>query len=229
MKRALFSIMILAAVSVITGCFTSATAYTKKTSADGVVTESKCSIIGTGDKVSQIAADGLFADGTTEDLGAGVKKASASQQSTGIGETLTGMGNLMASMAKVMAASQGGPVVSAPPTTASITPIVQQSEALQALDGIESVSGTAVTSETAYSTDGFKGASGAAGEGIYGHPSCSRCRAYRTAHPDTEIVNIDTPENRTAMWAALRRLGFTGSNVALPVAITATAYTQTAK
>lgn len=107
MKRALFSIMILAAVSVITGCFTSATAYTKKTSADGVVTESKCSIIGTGDKVSQIAADGLFADGTTEDLGAGVKKASANQQSTGIDGTLNGLGQLMTGMARFMAASQG--------------------------------------------------------------------------------------------------------------------------
>jgi hypothetical protein len=118
MKRALFSIMILAAVSVITGCFTSATAYTKKTSADGVVTESRCSIIGTGDKVSQIAADGLFADGTTEDLGAGVKKASASQQSTGIGDTLSGVADLLKGLATLQGALQGMKVPVVDPVTA---------------------------------------------------------------------------------------------------------------
>ena len=107
MKKLISVAAMLAAAGMVAGCFTSATAYTKKTSADGVVTESKCSIIGTGDKVSQIAADGLFADGTTEDLGAGVKNANASQQSTGIDGTLNGLGALMTGMAQFMAASQG--------------------------------------------------------------------------------------------------------------------------
>lgn len=137
MKKAFASIMVLAAMAVITGCFTSATAYTKKTSADGVVTESKCSIIGTGDKVSQIATDGLFADGTTEDLGAGVKKASASQQSTGIDGTLNGLGAFMGGMAQFMAASQGVKT----PQVVRTTPVAESS------DEVESVGTSALISK----------------------------------------------------------------------------------
>ena len=123
----------LAAVAGMTaGCFTSATAYTKKTSPDGTVTESKVKIVGTGDKASQIAAEGLFADGAAEDLGAGVKSAKASQESTGIQGTLAGMGTLLNGMAQFMAASQRihvAPVAvpeqtakdSAPPETVAIT------------------------------------------------------------------------------------------------------------
>jgi len=107
MKKALALIMCVAAMAVVTGCFTSATAYTERTLKDGSAIKSQVKIIGTGDKVSQLAAEGLFADGTDEDLGAGVKKASASQQSTGIDGTLNGLGQLMTGMAKFMAASQG--------------------------------------------------------------------------------------------------------------------------
>jgi hypothetical protein len=68
---------------------------------------SKVKIIGTGDKASQIASEGLFADGTAEDLGAGVKTASASQTSTGIDGTLAGLGTVLQGMAQFMAASHG--------------------------------------------------------------------------------------------------------------------------
>lgn len=107
MKRIILLVAIFAAVGFVSGCFTSATATTKRTLADGTVTETRCTVIGTGDKVSQIAADGLFADGTDEDLGAGVRKASANQQSTGIDGTLTGLGTLMQGMATFMASAQG--------------------------------------------------------------------------------------------------------------------------
>ena len=97
----------LAAVAGMTaGCFTSAVAFTKKTAPDGTVTESKVKIVGTGDKASQVAAEGLFADGAADDLGAGVKTASASQQSTGIDGTVNALAGLMGSMAQFMAASQ---------------------------------------------------------------------------------------------------------------------------
>ena len=83
--------------------------------------------------------------------------------------------------------------------------------------------------QTAYSADGYGGAPGPAGEGVYGRPSCGRCQAYRAAHPDTAIINIDSPANRDDMWAALRLRGFAGQSVALPVRVTADAYTQAAK
>lgn len=107
MKRIMTMMMILAAVAFVSGCLTRATAYTKTTHKDGSVTESVVSVFGTGDKASEIAAEGLFADGTAEDLGAGVKNAKAIQQSTGIDGTLTGLGTLMQGMATFMASAQG--------------------------------------------------------------------------------------------------------------------------
>lgn len=79
------------------GCST-AKAYTKKTTPDGTVTESSVSVTGTGDKASQIAAEGLFADGSDDDLGAGVKNASASQESTGVADTIRALTQFAAAM-----------------------------------------------------------------------------------------------------------------------------------
>lgn len=132
MKK-LFSLLALIAVTAcVSGCLTSAKAYTKKTMPDGTVTESVVKIVGTGDKASEIAAEGLFADGADDSLGAGVKSAKASQESTGIQGTLAGMGTLLNGMAQFMAASQRLPVAqvavtdqsakaSAPPETLAIT------------------------------------------------------------------------------------------------------------
>lgn len=216
MKRTLLTGAALLTLAVfVTGCFTSATAHTKKTAPDGIVTESKVTIIGTGDKVSAVAAEGLFADGTDEDLGAGVKKASANQQSTGIDGTLNGLGQLMAVMAKFMAASPGVPVkVPAVVETDEVT-----NEASTAAPGGDAV----------YSPEGYGGTPGADGSGTYGNPSCGRCRAYRAAHPDVSIINIDDAGNRAAMWSALRSRGFSGSSVALPVSVTSTAFTAAAR
>lgn len=126
MKKLTMFAAIAAITGLVAGCFTSATAYTKKTSSDGTVAESKVKIIGTGDKASQVAAEGLFADGATEDLGAGVKSATASQQSTGIKETLEGVGALLGPIAQMMAAQQGVRVPTTPavqtPTDDSVAP-----------------------------------------------------------------------------------------------------------
>ena len=105
MKKMMMFAAVLAAVGMVAGCFTSATAYTETTHADGSVTVSKVKVIGTGDKASDIAAEGLFADGTQDDLGAGVKTASASQTSTGIDGTLAGLGTVLQGMAQFMAAA----------------------------------------------------------------------------------------------------------------------------
>ena len=114
MKKLISVAAVLAAVGMLAGCFTSATAYTETKHADGSVTVSKVKIIGTGDKASQVAAEGLFADGAADDLGAGVRTASASQQSSGIKETLEGMGALLGGIGNLMARSQGVPVAAAP-------------------------------------------------------------------------------------------------------------------
>lgn len=78
-------------------------------------------------------------------------------------------------------------------------------------------------------TTGFNGAPGENGEGVYGSPACPRCRAYRAAHQNAELVNVNVDANNAAMWKALRDRGFTGATVALPVAVTADGYTTNAK
>ena len=115
MKKLMMAAAVLAACGMVAGCFTSATAWTRKTDTKGNVTESRVSVIGTGDKASQVAAEGLFADGASDDLGAGVKTASASQQSTGIKETLEGVGSLLGGLGAFMARAQGAPVTAIAP------------------------------------------------------------------------------------------------------------------
>lgn len=126
-KLALITMMLVLALAM-TGCLTSITAETKKQAPDGSVTTSRVSVFGTGDKVASAAAEGLFADGTDADLGAGVKKASAKQESTGIAETFAGVGTMMAGMAQFFAATQGvktdGLIASTPPKVIPTDPEV---------------------------------------------------------------------------------------------------------
>jgi uncharacterized protein YneF (UPF0154 family) len=212
MKKVMMFAALAAVVGMVAGCFTSATAFTKKTAKDGTVTESKVKIIGTGDKASQIAAEGLFADGASDDLGAGVKTASASQQSTGIRETLEGMGVLLTGIGSLVARTQGVPVAAAVAGLTDTAP-----EALADAGDIE------------YSADGYGGVPGANGVGVYGKPSCSRCRAYVAAHPDAQIIDVRVAANKAALWAALKSRGYSGASVGLPVVVTEAGYTAAAK
>lgn len=81
----------------------------------------------------------------------------------------------------------------------------------------------------AYSPEGYTGVPGPVGEGVYGWPACSRCRAYLADHPEAKIINIDDPGNRADMWTALRLRGYTAATAPLPILITATAYTTSAR
>ena len=122
MKKLISVAAVLAAVGMLAGCFTSATAYTETKHADGSVTVSKVNVIGTGDKASEIAAEGLFADGTQDDLGAGVKTASANQTSTGIDGTLAGLGTVLQGMAQFMAAAHVAGIAGNGTQSASVAP-----------------------------------------------------------------------------------------------------------
>ena len=211
MKKMMMFAALAAVAGMTAGCFTSAVAFTKKTAPDGTVTESKVKIVGTGDKSSQIAAEGLFADGAKDDLGAGVKNASATQQSTGIKETLEGMGVLLTGIGQLVAKTQGIPIASSAAFSATAN-----------ADTLEA------SSETSAAASGYGGIPGTDGIGVYGQPTCSRCRAYKTAHPETEIIDVRVAANEAALRSALKRLGHTGS-IQLPVEITATGFTQAAK
>ena len=221
MKKMMMFAAALAAVGMVAGCFTSATAYTKKTAPDGTVTESRISVTGTGDKASQVAAEGLYADGAPDDLGAGVKTASASQQSTGIAESFRAFGDMTGVIAQAIGVGigigRGGFVAEAGGAAGGNSGAFPDNVAQGTPDS------------TAYSPDGFAGQPGPDGAGVYGRPSCSRCQAYKRAHPDAQIINIDEAGHRSAMWNALRSRGYSGGYVDLPVLITAEAYTTAAK
>ena len=107
------SVWIMAAVCVamvvgmVTGCFTSAKAYTR-VHPDGT-RESWVKVVGTGDKASEVAAEGLFADGSESDFGAGVESAKAKQESTGIKEAFEGVNGLLLGVAQLLSRAQGAP------------------------------------------------------------------------------------------------------------------------
>ena len=215
MKKLISVAAVLAAVGMVAGCFTSATAYTETKHADGSVTVSKVKVIGTGDKASEIAAEGLFADGTQEDLGAGVKTASANQKSTGIDGTLKGVGDLLGGIAAVMQAYPAVPTAAAGAAQTS------------AVDG-----GYTFAAATTYDTapTEYNGVPGENGIGVYGRSGCGRCAAYAAAHPDIAIIDIGNEQYRKTMWDTLKgRFKFTGTNVNLPVVITADGFTQAAR
>jgi len=218
MKTLISVAAILAACGMVAGCFTSATAYTEKTNPDGTKTVSRVSVIGTGDKASQVAAEGLFADGAADDLGAGVKTASANQKSTGIDGTLKGVGDLLGGIAAVMQAYPAVPTVTSAAAGAAQT---------AAVDG-----GYTFAAATTYDTAPaeYNGVPGENGIGVYGRSGCGRCAAYAAAHPDVAMIDIGNEQYRKTMWDTLKgRFKFTGTNVNLPVVITADGFTQAAK
>lgn len=192
------------------GCFSRSVATYE--APDG--TRSSIRLVGTGDKASEIAAEGFFA----EMDGAGVSKAGASQQSSGVADSMRAFGEM--SQTFMQAFAMGAGMASGFPAVSIGNPGNATTDAPPATQpgGVE------------YSTLGFAGVPGPTGEGIYGRPSCSRSRAYVAAHPGVELINIDNPENRTAMWTALQLRNFpAATNVALPVQITETGYIQNVK
>lgn len=211
-------------LSLCSGCMTSATALTETTFTDGRVTKSLVKIIGTGDKASQVAAEGMFADGTPEDLGAGVKNAAASQASSGIDGTLKGMGEFMGGLGQfvqaVQAAKTGGLLAQSAVTTAEYAtspPAVTSSTAT-------TTTAPTSTAEIAYDDFGFNGAPSADGSGVYGKPECGRCRAYKAANPAIELIDLNNVGYKAVMWKRLKAFKYTGDRVSLPVTISPDGY-----
>ena len=151
---------------------------------------------------------------TNEQTGVSFDSGGGSQNTS---DAIRGIIQLGAALAPALAgvpAASAITAVSASPETDSAPVAVDEAE---------------TEAKTEYSSDGYNGTPGASGEGVYGRPSCSRCRAYKAAHPDIAMINIDTASNRSDLWAALRLRGYTGSSISLPVQITADGYTQAAK
>ena len=209
------AVIIGACALMLAGCNSVSEARYSK-SPDGTVLHT-VRISGRGDKASEVTAQGMFAD----DDGAGVAKAGAMQQSTGIADSMRAFGEMSGVIAQAIGMGigigRGGLVAEAGGTSGTFAGNMTGSTDSQA------------PSSTAYSPDGFAGQPGPDGTGVYGRPSCSRCQAYKRSHPDVQVINIDEPGNRSAMWDALRSRGYGAGSVDLPVLITAEAYSTAAK
>jgi hypothetical protein len=96
-------------------------------------------------------------------------------------------------------------------------------------DSSVAVPRTQPAAETVYVADGYDGEPGPGGEGVYGTSACLRCRNYKAAHPDVEIIDTADKSNLADMWAALKLRGFTGNSVGLPVVVTESGYTERAQ
>lgn len=229
MKKTMTSITMLAMALALSGCLTSITAETKKQLPDGSVTLSRVSVFGTGDKVAQSAAEGLFADGGDDVLGAGVRKASAKQESTGIAETFAGVGNMMTGMANFMAATQGVKPPAAAVSTAAATaqtaasptvaPAVEATaadEELQAtvavLKPVTSVLPSATTSAALAAKMAEAKASGKPLVVIAGSPECGYCvRLENTLNGSAFLARTDIVVYREMNeWASNAALTWTG-------------------
>jgi hypothetical protein len=208
MKKLFTICALIAATACLSGCFTKAAAHAKKTTApDGTLTlESDISIIGTGDKASQVAAEGMFADGADDTLGAGVKNAKASQQSTGIKETFEGMGTFMGGLGQFMAASQGVPKVAA----------IKPAADVEGEDAEPAVTATAAEPKATATPRSVITSEGAPILAILGNrATCPRCRALwqgldsaalATALCGASVIDADKSEN-AAEYARIRPSG----------------------
>lgn len=191
-----------------TGCFTVATASTETKNPDGTYAISKVKVLGTGDKASEVAADGLFADGDPGALGAGVEKAKAKQESTGVEGTIAAMGNLMSGMAQFMVAvrspngeysigaglgNTSSPVAAAPADSTQLR--AKQEEA-------KSLGKTLIV--------------------IAGNPQCGYCRQFDEAFAASGIAqrNDVIVYNESSPWASNAALSWTGGGNAPIVRVT---------
>ena len=210
------AVIIGACALMLAGCNSVSEARYSKTT-DGAVLHT-VRISGRGDKASEVTAQGMFAD----DDGAGVARAGANQQSTGIADSMRAFGEMSGVIAQAIGMGigigRGGFVAEAGGAVGGTSGTFAGSS-----------DGAPDTASTAYSTEGFAGQPGPDGTGVYGRPSCARCQAYKRSHPDTAIINIDEQGNRSAMWGALRSRGYSAGSVDLPVLITAEAFTTAAR
>lgn len=214
--------MMCAAVAlVVTGCSTawvSNEARYRVTSPDGTVTErfAQNKIKAFGDRAVEQNLKGSLADATEADLSAGIQESAQQSES---GAVVEFMGRTVETLGRVGEAYLTRTAV--PAGAGTNCPGGVCAEVPEPEDDGASIE---------YSDAGYDGVPGPEGEGVYGRPNCSRCRAYKAAHPDVKIINTEVAKNRADMRAALELKGLPkGADIEYPVEVTATGYTMRAR
>lgn len=234
MKKSLFLGLGMVMALLVSGCSTALVSNEARctvTAPDGTVTErfAKNNIKAFGDRAVEQNLKGSLADATEEDLSAGIQESTQKSESGAVVEFL---GKTVETLGRIGEAYFGNGKARTPDSDAANPVAVAESTPADDGTGSTGNAGTDVSTgdeETVYSSDGYDGVPGSGGEGVYGQPGCSRCRAYKASHTDVKIINIKTESNSSAMWAALKKRGFAEGSVKLPVLITADGFTLAAK
>ena len=192
------------------GCMTSVKS-TWEQSPDGTI-HAAVSVLSSGTQ-SEALAKGF----DTGPQGSILEDASGKQDSTA---AVAALRDIVLALAPLMAGPSGA-------ASAAAAPAASAGDAAQT--AYAPGNGAAAAAQTAYAPDGYSAAPGPAGEGVYGSPACGRCRAYRAAHPEANLINTDAPANLADLFAALRLRGYSGGSAPLPVVITEDGYTTSAK
>lgn len=207
----LVALALVAVSGVTAGCYTKAVAFSR-VHPDGV-RECEMRVIGTGDKASQVAADGMFADGSLDDFGAGVRSTSASQQSSGVDGTINALGSLMSIMAQFMANGQQHRVGVGTPAASTMTDSSTDSVSAPAQRTTSVVlSGKVAEAKAANKTLIV----------VAGNPACSYCTKFNeavaasTLSTRSDIIFV----SESAPWAENSALDWTGGGNAPIVRIT---------
>jgi hypothetical protein len=219
--------MCAVAALVVSGCSTawvSNEARSRVTSPDGTVTErfAQNRIKAFGDRAVEQNLKGSLADATEADLSAGIQESAQQSES---GAVVEFMGRTVETLGRVGEAYLTRTAVPAGAGTncpgAVCADVKDEGGWLKDEDDGASIE---------YSDAGYDGVPGPEGEGVYGRPNCSRCRAYKAAHPEERIINVDVAKNHADMLAALELKGRPKTeDIAYPVKVTASGYTMRAK
>lgn len=215
--------MCAVAALVVTGCSTawvSNEARYRVTSPDGTVTErfAQNKIKAFGDRAVEQNLKGSLADATEADLSAGIQESAQQSES---GAVVEFMGRTVETLGRVGEAYLTRTAVPAGAGTNCPGGVCAEVPEPKPEDDGASIE---------YSDAGYDGVPGPEGEGVYGRPNCSRCRAYKAAHPEERIINVDVAKNHADMLAALELKGRPKTeDIAYPVKVTASGYTMRAK
>ena len=215
----------LMALSIMVGCSTamvSNQARYKVTSPDGTVTErfAQNKIKAFGDRAVEQNLKGSLADATEADLSAGIQESAQKSESGAVAE-IVGKGLDTIGVLGAAYMGQRAAVAGAAGATNCVGPDCEVTPpSTPPADDEESV---------AFNEDGFDGVLAENGEGVYGRPECSRCRAHIAAHPEIKVINVNVASNRSVMWKALKDRKFSGQSLQYPVLITADSYVSPTK
>lgn len=232
MKQIIVITMLTLAI-MLTGCQSVLKATAEKTSPDGTVVKTALTLRSSGDKMSELAAEGAFAEALTDHPAAGVNKAGTKQESSGTDAILAGVLTPLVN-GLVSAYTFRPPVATTPTQPSGVTGLDGDYSFTGATSGLEAGGGddwsifynAPVMGMPSPVSSRFTAKPGVGGIGVYGSSDCSRCRAYIDKY-DIDLINYW--DYRDVALSALKARAFSGGAVKFPLKITEDSYQMMAE